>query len=182
MPMTKTPLDNLLFVQGGACFFCRQAIPRSEASVEHLVASKNGGGNGDHNCVACCKSLNRLFGSKPLKEKIQIILNQRGPFRCPNPNMQKGPDSPLVPTKPAKTSPKARGSKPGTTDQIQRVIDNLAKRKDTRPSTRKTLTRAIVSLQIPNDKAQQYVKRLEALGVVKLSETKVEYDFSKVGI
>src|SRR5512145_76431 len=82
--MPTKPLDRLLFTQGGVCFFCREPLPQSEASVEHLVASANGGGNGDDNCVACCKALNALFGSMSLKEKIQLVLNQKGHFKCPN--------------------------------------------------------------------------------------------------
>ena len=82
--MPTTPLDRLMFAQGGLCFFCREPLPQGEASVEHLVASANGGANGDDNCVACCKALNRLFGSMSLKEKIQLVLNQSGQFKCPN--------------------------------------------------------------------------------------------------
>jgi hypothetical protein len=82
--MPTKPLDRLMFAQGGCCFFCKAPLPQNEASVEHLVASANGGGNGDENCVACCKSINALLGSMSLKEKIQLVLNQRGEFRCPN--------------------------------------------------------------------------------------------------
>lgn len=60
-----------------------------EASVEHLVASSKGGGNGDDNCVACCQSLNTLLGNMPLKEKLRILLNQKGKFKCPGPNAPK---------------------------------------------------------------------------------------------
>ena len=70
-------------MQGGLCFFCRQHLPRGEASIEHLVASANGGTNSEENCVACCRTLNSLLGSKSIKEKLQIVLNQRGGFRCP---------------------------------------------------------------------------------------------------
>lgn len=34
---------------------------KAEASVEHLRASANGGGNNDENCVACCKAVNALL-------------------------------------------------------------------------------------------------------------------------
>lgn len=78
-----THLDRLLFAQGGQCFFCRKPLPKAEASVEHLNASANGGTNDDGNCVACCKALNHLLGSKSIKEKMQIVLNQRGNFQCP---------------------------------------------------------------------------------------------------
>src|SRR4249919_3272315 len=76
-------LDRLLFLQGGLCFFCKQPLSLSDASVEHLLASANGGTNSEENCVACCKALNALFGDKSLKEKLQVVLNQRGQFKCP---------------------------------------------------------------------------------------------------
>ena len=81
--MTMKQLDRLLFEQGNQCFFCRKPLKPIDASVEHLVASANCGTNGEENCVACCKKLNALLGSKSLKEKVQIVLNQRGSFRCP---------------------------------------------------------------------------------------------------
>ena len=81
--MATTALDRLLFAQGGDCFFCHQNLPREEASVEHLVASTLGGSDNDENCVACCKTLNRLFGRMSLKEKMQLLLKQRGDFQCP---------------------------------------------------------------------------------------------------
>jgi hypothetical protein len=77
------PLDRLLFAQGGACFFCSAQLPRAEATVEHLVAQANGGSNADHNCVACCHEINMILGSLSLKEKLRIVLNQKGKFICP---------------------------------------------------------------------------------------------------
>jgi len=73
-----------MFAQGGRCFFCKQPLPKTEASVEHLVASANGGSNNDENRVACCKAVNALLGSMSLKEKIRVMLNQQGQFKCPN--------------------------------------------------------------------------------------------------
>ena len=67
---------------------------------------------------------------------------------------------------------------PPTDDPLNRVIANLKQRKDKRPRTLKTLTSTIVSLRIPNDKAQQLVQSLLKLGIVKVSGTKVEYEFS----
>ena len=75
-------LERLLLFQGNRCFFCDQPIPEGEASVEHLVASANGGGNDDDNCVACCKSLNAAFGNRPYKE-LRAVLSHRGHFACP---------------------------------------------------------------------------------------------------
>jgi len=54
--MPTTPLQRLLFAQGGDCFFCRKKLGKAEASVEHLVALTHGGRDNDENCVACCKS------------------------------------------------------------------------------------------------------------------------------
>lgn len=81
--MPTKRLERLMFVQGGACFFCKQLLPKADASIEHLLASANGGGNNEENCVACCKSLNAIFGSMSLRDKFQVVLNQRGNFKCP---------------------------------------------------------------------------------------------------
>jgi hypothetical protein len=90
-----THLDRLLFAQGGQCFFCRKPLPKAEASVEHLVASANGGTNDDGNWVACGKALNHLLNSKSIKDKVQIVLNQRGNFLCPdNVSPQPNPETP----------------------------------------------------------------------------------------
>lgn len=172
--MATSPIDRLIFAQGGLCFFCRGPLPRSEASIEHLVAKANGGGNGDDNCVVCCKSLNRLLGSLSLKEKIQIVLNQRGSFRCPNAQpAAKGARSFTQAARPAAPTP--------IDDNLRRVIANLQHRKDRRPRTLKTLTSTIVSLRIPSDRAEELVQSLLKLGIVKVSGTKVEYDFSRNG-
>jgi hypothetical protein len=52
-----------MFVQGGNCFFCKSPLPKADASIKHLFASANGGGNNEENCVACCKSLSAILGS-----------------------------------------------------------------------------------------------------------------------
>lgn len=170
--MATSPIDRLIFAQGELCFFCRGPLPRSEASIEHLVAKANGGGNGDDNCVVCCKSLNRLLGSLSLKEKIRIVLNQRGAFKCPNAHSTAKAERP---------SPQAaRLTAPPPTDNLRRVIANLQQRKG-RPRTLKTLTSTIASLRLPNDNTQHLVQSLLKLGIVKVSGTKVEYDFSRIG-
>lgn len=76
-------LDRLLFIQGGDCFFCKAPLVKADASIEHLVASANGGNNSEDNCVACCKTLNALLGNKLLKEKIDVFLRQKNGFKCP---------------------------------------------------------------------------------------------------
>ena len=73
--MPTKPLDRLMFAQGGLCFFCDKALPQGEASVEHLVASANGGANGDDNCVACCKALNAYSPLCLARNKIRLNLH-----------------------------------------------------------------------------------------------------------
>ncbi len=189
--MATSPIDRLIYAQGGKCFFCRGPLPRSEASIEHLVAKANGGGNGDDNCVVCCKSLNRLLGSLSLKAKIEVVLNQRGDFRCPNAQAvaktaRSAPQAPRPNTqataRTARSAPQApRLVAPAPADDhLRRVIANLQQRAG-RPRTLKTLTSTIASLRIPGDKAAQLVQNLLKLGIVKVSGTKLEYEFSRTG-
>lgn len=83
MDKMKKALNRIWFAQGGMCFFCKQALPRSIASLEHLQAQSYGGDNSYDNCVVCCKTLNGLFGNLTLREKFQIVLSQKGEFFCP---------------------------------------------------------------------------------------------------
>ena len=76
-------LERLLFLQGQLCFFCQQPISPGEASVEHLIATSNGGSKDDENCVACCKSVNAALGNLSFTAKLQAVVNQRGAFVCP---------------------------------------------------------------------------------------------------
>ena len=82
--MPTRPIDRLLFAQGGLCFFCQHTLSPADASVEHMVAVANGGGNDPDNTVACCKALNSVLGHMSLKEKLRVVLNQKGQFKCPN--------------------------------------------------------------------------------------------------
>ena len=163
--MPTKPLDRLIFAQGGSCFFCGQTLAQSEASVEHLVAAANGGGNAEENCVACCKALNGLFGKKSLKEKIEIVLKQKGRFKCPNK---------AAPPKPA--SPQTSAA---LGDKLRRITEHLRKMATARPSTVKTLSSTIGALfqkQISQDEVSSLVERLQADGVVVVTGTKVSYE------
>src|SRR5262245_13366786 len=138
--MPTRPIDRLMFAQGGLCFFCRQPLPKSEASVEHLVASANGGGNHDDNCVACCKALNALLGSMSLKEKIQVILNQHGQFKCPN-GISRTTTAPVL------SHPSSAGEKlPPPSDRFALIVANLKQRGSSRPRSTKTLSSTVASL------------------------------------
>lgn len=166
--MPTTPLDRLLFVQGGKCFFCEASLPRADASVEHLVASSLGGGNGDSNCVACCKAVNALFGSMSLKEKFRVVLNQRGRFVCPNGAAQ------------PKAAESASASEPAFTGfegRFQLVVENLAARKNAKPRTVKTLRNSIATLfpGVSSAEVEALVAALQAAGKVVVSDTKVSY-------
>lgn len=177
-----THLDRLLFAQGGQCFFCRKQLPKAEASVEHLVASANGGTNDDGNCVACCKALNHLLGSKSIKEKMQIVLNQRGNFQCPGsggiePAVSIGP--PPVATSVAAKAIPAAGN--GSASSLDLVLADLRKRGASRPRKVTTLTSTIKALlkqqQKPNSDIEvaNLVAELQKRGKVVVTDTKVAY-------
>jgi hypothetical protein len=173
--MPTKPLDRLMFAQGGLCFFCKDPLPQSEASVEHLVASANGGSNDDENCVACCKSLNALLGSMSLKEKIQLVLNQKGRFKCPN---KSGTRKAHAPHSPAGASlPLAPKS---LTERLAAVVIDLKKRGSARPRSVKTLTSTIGALfrkQLSGHEVSALIEQLKAEGIVAVSGTKVTYEF-----
>ena len=183
--MPTKPLDRLMFVQGGLCFFCKQPLPKAEASVEHLFASSNGGSNSDENCVACCKSVNALLGSMSLKEKFQVVLNQKGQFKCPNGASTKTTDSPSK-APPPKVAPKAIPKAPVKTptiaktkdDKLAFVIANLKQRGNSKPRTLKTLTSTIASLYpkgVSNAELDSLLKQLQSTGKVIVKENKVTY-------
>lgn len=170
--MPTKPLDRLMFAQGGICFFCKKPLPKSEASVEHLVASANGGSNRDENCVACCKAVNALLGSMSLKEKIQVVLNQKGQFKCPN-----GTGSAKAVTQP-KATPKAPTATISKEDKIKLVVANLKQRGNSKPRTLKTLTSTIASLfpkGLSDAELTALVQQLQSMGKVTVSESKVIY-------
>lgn len=174
-----THLDRLLFAQGGLCFFCRKPLPKAEASVEHLVAIANGGTNDDGNCVACCKALNHLLGSKSIKEKMQIVLNQRGEFQCPNNTCIQAvaPNSSV----PAASADKQKLIPNGMTSPIDLVLADLKKRGGSRPRKISTLSSTIKALlkqqQKPNsdNEVANLITELQKRGNIIVTETKVSY-------
>jgi 5-methylcytosine-specific restriction endonuclease McrA len=161
-----------MFAQGEVCFFCKQPLTKSEASVEHLVASANGGSNNDENCVACCKAVNALLGSMSLKEKIQVVLNQKGQFKCPN-----GTGSTKATAQP-KATPKAPTATKTKEDKFKLVVTNLKQRGNSTPRTLKTLTSTVASL-FPKDLSEAeltaLVQQLQSTGKVIVSGNTVTY-------
>ena len=169
--MPTKPLDRLMFAQGQLCFFCRQPLSKAEASVEHLLASANGGSNNDENCVACCKAVNALLGCMSLKEKFQVVLNQKGNFKCPNGIGKTAQSSALgKPKLPVHTTPKA--------DTFALIVSNLKQRGNSRPRTLKTLTSTVASLfpkGLPESDLSALVAKLQSTGKIQVSGDKVTY-------
>ena len=171
--MPTKPLDRLMFAQGGLCFFCREPLLQTEASVEHLMASSKGGGNGDDNCVACCKALNALLGSMSLKEKVQLVLNQKGRFKCPNK---------AVARQPAVADAVVRAALPSVSksllEKVVRIIAHLQKMGSARPRSVKTLSSTISALfqkTIAEHEVASLVERLRNDGVIMVTGAKVSY-------
>ncbi len=169
--MPTKPLDRLMFVQGGLCFFCKKPLVKSEASVEHLLASSNGGSNNDENCVACCKAVNALLGSMSLKEKFQVTLNQKGQFVCPN-------GSGLTKTTKLKSSPKAETIEKSIDEKFKQILSNLKQRGNSRPRTTKSLMSTINSLfsnELTEIELNKMVSRLLTTGQITITGNKVVY-------
>lgn len=177
--MSIKRLERLMFVQGGLCFFCQLPLPKADASIEHLFASANGGGTNDENCVACCKALNAVLGSMSLKEKFQVVLNQRGKFKCP----QRGATiaaSPPAPVK-SKVAP-IQLDKPPTlslpSESFSLVVANLKRRGNAKPRSIKTLTTsiaAIFSQGIADAEVAAVINELQSAGLVKVDDGKLTY-------
>ena len=161
-------LDRLLFLQGHCCFFCGRPIPVGEASVEHLVATSNGGVKADENCVACCKTLNFALGHLSLKDKLQAILNQRGPFPCPA-------SADVDETAAAMNAPH---------DRMAVVVEDLQKRGAARPrrvATLKNTMNAAFKMSLSDAELDGLVKALKARGYVTIDDNKVTYELPPVG-
>jgi hypothetical protein len=155
-------------VQGGECFFCRKQLSETDASIEHLLAKSNGGGNQDENCVACCKSLNALLGSMSVKQKFQTVLNQKGQFRCPNGVQQ-------TVAKTDKVSPKAAKL---FGERCEQVITNLNGRGIAKPATITKLKSTIAALFQPKlrpEYVDALVQELQSRRVILVSGSKVSY-------
>lgn len=166
--MPTTPIERLLFAQGGKCFFCQRTLPRTEASVEHLVASANGGSNSDGNCVACCKAVNALLGSMSLKEKFRVVLNQQGSFICPNATPRLNKPAP----KTVKSSAPAAPSK-----RYELILKNLDGRGNAKPRKSKTLRNSITTLfpGVTPAEVEALIVELKAAGKLTENESKVTY-------
>ena len=201
--MPTKPLDRLMFAQGGLCYFCNLPLPKDEASVEHLVPIARAGSNSDDNCVACCKTMNGLLGCMSLKEKIKVVLNQRGQFKCPNGNgvgvtsaapvtkaqpSQVPSPAPKAQTTPAQ-KPVAKSASLTSTpseatknriapETIAAVIANLKVRGNARPRRVKTLTSTIKSLaqlKLNDKQVSTLIDHLRVSGKITITGEQVAY-------
>lgn len=158
-------LERLLVMQGRRCFFCDEPIAVGAASVEHLVASSNGGSNDDENCVVCCKSLNAAFGNKPYKEKLRAVLNHRGKFVCPG----KGATS------------ETAGSSAGIEAedaQVAAVVADLARRGASKPRKEQTLRNTIAAAfqkKLAEEELNSLLARLQDRKYLSITDGKVGY-------
>lgn len=162
--MPNTTLTRLLYEQGGLCFFCEKALLVTEASVEHLVARANGGRDQNDNCVACCKSLNLLLGSKSVKEKMRVVLNQKGQFECPN-GVQR------------KTKRQASKAVKSVPVRYAQVVENLKQRKG-KPRTVPKLENLIAALfpkEISKDEVDALIQQLQSRRVISINGSKLTY-------
>jgi hypothetical protein len=161
-------LERLLFLQGNVCFFCHQPIPDGEASIEHLVASANGGLKDDDNCVVCCKAVNAALGSLSIKAKLQAIVNQRGGFVCPQ-------VSATIEELPSSNADDVR---------LSLVVSDLQKRGSARPrkvATLRNTINAVFQNKLSEGELSCFMARLEALGYVTVDDTKVTFNLPQVG-
>ena len=181
--MPTNRLERLMFVQGGNCFFCKSPMVKADASIEHLFASANGGGNNDENCVVCCRALNSALGSLSLKEKFQVVLNQKGNFKCPTRLGAVGSAADIAIVKAKLTSPKmpkVSAAPVPIPDTHTKVVANLKQRGSSRPRTLETLTSTVASIS-PKGTTQadvaNVIQKLKASGTVTIVEGKVSYQF-----
>ena len=154
-------LERLLFLQGHRCFFCGQSIPPGEASVEHLVATSNGGAKEDENCVVCCKAVNTALGHLSVKAKLQAVLNHRGSFVCPM-----SIESPVAST----VEPRD--------DRVALVVADLQKRGSARPrrvTTLKNTMNSAFQMSLSEAELDVLLTHLQAEGYVTIEDTKVSY-------
>ncbi len=158
-------LERLLFLQGNRCFLCHQHIAAGEASVEHLIATSNGGAKDDDNCIVCCKAANTALGNLSIKAKFQAVLSHRGALSCPH-------------VSPLETPLTAKEPSSEFDDRISQVVVDLQRRGSARPrrlSTLKNTINALFKMQLVDSDLHQIVSALANAGHVVISGEKVSY-------
>ena len=98
-----------------------------------------------------------------LKEKLRVVLNQKGDFKCPN-------GGKAVPAKTVGGQTAAQG--------LALVVADLHKRGAARPRAVKTLSSTIAALfhkTLSEEEVAALVGKLQAQGIISVSGTKVSY-------
>ena len=110
--------------------------------------------------------MNALFGSMSLKEKIQVVLNQDGKFKCPNGAQSKASKSATV-----------LASSAPVRDQVGVVIANLRQRGTAKPKTVKTLMSSIRAFRkgITEEQLALLLEELQTAGFISIEGSKVGY-------
>lgn len=126
--------------------------------------------------MVCCNSLNAILGSMSLKDKFQIVLNQRGNFKCPN----VAGTAAIVATAKCAPLPVAAFKAPAIAkpDNFALAVANLTQRGNARPKTLKALTTTIASIfanGLKQIELAALIQRLQTTGKVIVDDGKVSY-------
>ena len=149
-------LERLLFLQGNE-YLCGETIAEGEASVEHLVATSNGGAKDDENCIVCCKVVNAALGSLSIKAKLRTVLNHRGEFTCP------------ASGSPMQAQAATQSARPQLSDRAQLVIADLQKRGPSRPrrvATLKNTMNSVFQMSLSDAELDELLASLQSSGHV----------------
>ena len=118
-----------------------------------------------------------------LKEKIRVVLNQKGTFNCPNGNGSIAVATPKVPAPPKAPCPPKAPATPAKpkVDNYAVVLADLKKRGTSRPRKLETLKNTIRSI-VKNAKGtltpsqlDTMIKHLQENAKITIEDTKVSY-------
>jgi septum formation topological specificity factor MinE len=102
-----------------------------------------------------------------LKEKIRIVLNQKGAFQCPNRTSQT-----------VASSRKPAAQKPNGADRLDLVVAELRRRSAAKPRTLKSLNNTISALfhkTLSDQELAAVLVDLQARGIVCVEGANVSY-------
>lgn len=83
MSKTQRLREQLYLLQGSRCFYCDDAIPAGDRSLEHVIPSCGGGLADSNNAVVVCEAANQLLGSATPKQKMIMLKAGGGKIACP---------------------------------------------------------------------------------------------------
>lgn len=96
-PMGNTARTKTFVEQNGVCHYCDKQTEYKEWTVDHLIPTCRGGGNGRSNKVGCCATCNREKG--PLTE-FEAMATPRSEWKSLHksalPNIERDTHQPLA--------------------------------------------------------------------------------------